>query len=578
MFTKENRTNQPVQSKQADAPDANVHKLAPPPFQLKADPTQQKAEGEEEVVQQVAAPVQMFADGNAGTPVVQKQDAGTSGSDGISAEGVPAEFIEHLKLREGWRTKVYLDSRGLPTVGLGHLLTASQNEQYKVGDSVPEATLNTWATQDAKKAYDAATSQAATLGVSSQSFTIALASVNFQLGTAWNTKFKKTWAYMVAGEWEKAALECQDSAWYSQTPVRVQDFQAALRALAGTTTTTPATNTTTPAANTTAPAANTGYDFKIGAATGTGTSTGDGVNVRKGPGTTYDKTGKKLSKGAGVSIYGETNGWVCIGQGEWVSKDFISTSATGTAKPATTTAKDGPNVAEIAKNVWDAMFGGYTGMGTDEEAVYSNLSKLKRDGTLIDSFKKTYRATFGTDVVSDIKAEFSNSMFYGNQLDQALGYLNAKPTESPKVEAKAPATVKDGGSGAAKPATKSKFDIEKAVTALNTNAEPNSIGRCARYVRMAINAGGVATPSNPVSAKDYKGYLETLGFKQVSTTSYEKGDIAVFESFQGKSKFHEHGHIQMWNGTQWVSDFKQRDFWAGSDYRTYKPGHVIYRM
>jgi GH24 family phage-related lysozyme (muramidase) len=540
MVTQEKVNAKTTQSNESEAPVGNVQKMAPPAFQLKADPVQRKPEGE-----------------------------GEGGAD-----GVPAEFMEHLKLREGWRTKVYLDSRGLPTVGLGHLLSSAEKQKYPVGTSVPENLLNSWATHDAKKAYDAASDQAGTLGVASQSFKNALASVNFQLGTAWNTKFKKTWGYMTKGEWEKAALECQDSAWYAQTPVRVQDFQAALRALAGKTTPKPAES-----------ASSGTYDFKIGAATGSGTSTGDGVNVRKGPGTEYDKTGNKLSKGNGVTIYGEAKGWYCIGQGQWVSKDFVSTSAAKAAPTKDGVKPAGPDVAEIAKAVWEGMFGGYTGLGTDEEAVYNSLAKLKHDGALISAFKAAYKKAHGTDVVTDIKSEFSNSMIFGNQLDKALGYLNASGGGAPAK--KAPVTegaAKEATPKAKAPAAKaptgasSKFDVAKAVAALNANAEPGSLGKCAKYVRLAINAGGIATPGNPVSACNYNPYLEKLGFKQVSTTTYEKGDIAVFEAFQGDKKYHEHGHIQMWNGTQWVSDFKQRDYWAGPDYRKHKPGSVVYRM
>jgi type VI secretion system secreted protein VgrG len=56
-----------------------------------------------------------------------------------------------------------------------------------------------------------------------------------------------------------------------------------------------------------------------------------------------------------------------------------------------------------------------------------------------------------------------------------------------------------------------------------------------------------------------------------------KGDIIVIEAFQGDKKYHKHGHIAMYNGTQWVSDFKQRDMWAGPDYRKHKPKHTFFR-
>ena len=126
------------------------------------------------------------------------------------------------------------------------------------------------------------------------------------------------------------------------------------------------------------------------------------------------------------------------------------------------------------------------------------------------------------------------------------------------------------------PADNQSYSIDKAVAALNKNAHAKSTGYCAKYVRLAINAGGIATPNNPVSAKNYNGYLEQFGFKQIDTSSYKKGDIAVIEAFTGAKK-HPHGHIQMWNSSQWVSDFKQRTFYPGSDYRNSKPGFVIYR-
>ena len=126
------------------------------------------------------------------------------------------------------------------------------------------------------------------------------------------------------------------------------------------------------------------------------------------------------------------------------------------------------------------------------------------------------------------------------------------------------------------------FDIDKAVLYLNKNAEPTPIKKCAKYVRLAMEAGGMDTLGRPNSACNYDKFLPKKGFTEVEITSLEdympqKGDIAVFEAFMGKSRYHKHGHIQMYNGKQWVSDFKQRDFWVGSDYRTYKPKFKIFR-
>ncbi len=82
-------------------------------------------------------------------------------------------------------------------------------------------------------------------------------------------------------------------------------------------------------------------------------------------------------------------------------------------------------------------------------------------------------------------------------------------------------------------------------------------GRCARAVRLAINAGSQPTPNNPVSAADYKDYLPKIGFESVDTGKYVPriGDIAVFPADVPTG--HVHGHIEMFTGDRWQSDFVQ---------------------
>ncbi|OWP84470.1 hypothetical protein BWK59_05265 [Flavobacterium davisii] len=109
---------------------------------------------------------------------------------------------------------------------------------------------------------------------------------------------------------------------------------------------------------------------------------------------------------------------------------------------------------------------------------------------------------------------------------------------------------------------KEGYDIDAAVNYIVSNAEPSSISACAKYVRKAIEAGGLSTAGRPVSAKDYDTFLPTLGFSKVETTDYVKGDIVVFDAVQG----HQHGHIAMWSGSQWVSDFKQNSIIVNSAY------------
>ncbi len=176
------------------------------------------------------------------------------------------------------------------------------------------------------------------------------------------------------------------------------------------------------------------------------------------------------------------------------------------------------------------------------------------------------------------------------------------------------------------------MNVEKAVKHLRDDAEDASSGRCAKYVRRALQAGGLDLRHHPVSAKDYgptllaNGFkrhhefrqvgtphapdrsdpawtdssshdpgitvlelvaytLEALGFRgtvpishatTTAVTEYvpEKGDVAVIQPYSGGDP---NGHIAMYDGTQWVSDFAQRDLWGGPGYRKHKPDCVIYR-
>lgn len=134
--------------------------------------------------------------------------------------------------REGLRLDVYLDSRGIPTVGVGHQVLPEDN--LRVGDRITQAQSDAFLRRDAERALDAARRQMTQAGITDSNFLNPLASVNFQLGTNWNQPpngFTRTWADIMRGDYNQAAAEVGQSRWATQTPVRVQQFQNALRAL-----------------------------------------------------------------------------------------------------------------------------------------------------------------------------------------------------------------------------------------------------------------------------------------------------------------------------------------------------------
>ena len=109
---------------------------------------------------------------------------------------------------------------------------------------------------------------------------------------------------------------------------------------------------------------------------------------------------------------------------------------------------------------------------------------------------------------------------------------------------------------------------QQSSSVLNSNSAPaiaaahasrvamsRSSGYCARYVRKALQTAGYEFTPNP-SAYQYasRGTLANAGFTKISNnTQHQVGDVVVYN----RSSKHPHGHIQIFDGANWVSDFRQ---------------------
>ena len=140
-----------------------------------------------------------------------------------------APFRTMMVDAEGPRSRVYLDTQGKPTVGIGHQVTPE--DHLSLGDEVEADRIESLFQADAAKALGAARDQANSIGIADAAFIPALASVNFQLGSSWPQTFRKTWSAMAAGDYARAAMEAGRSRWMQQTPKRDRAFQDALLAL-----------------------------------------------------------------------------------------------------------------------------------------------------------------------------------------------------------------------------------------------------------------------------------------------------------------------------------------------------------
>lgn len=121
-----------------------------------------------------------------------------------------------------------------------------------------------------------------------------------------------------------------------------------------------------------------------------------------------------------------------------------------------------------------------------------------------------------------------------------------------------------------------KYTVENAVAYIKSKAYPkyseDKCGNCARAVRLALERGGIDTRNHPNDAKDYGPYLMKWGFKVVSPENYtpQVGDIRVFQALKEGAA----GHIDMYGGDTWYSDYKEGDY-PGRRYKNVP--YVIYR-
>lgn len=139
------------------------------------------------------------------------------------------ELEKLIASREGRDNTVYLDTKGILTVGIGHRVLPE--DHLKKGDVISDEFVDAYFRKDSAGALHAALLQMQEAGITDQHFIPYLTSVCFQLGNAWTKNFLATWDLICVGEYEAAAARLSTTLWAHQTPVRVADFQGALRRL-----------------------------------------------------------------------------------------------------------------------------------------------------------------------------------------------------------------------------------------------------------------------------------------------------------------------------------------------------------
>lgn len=149
------------------------------------------------------------------------------------------------------------------------------------------------------------------------------------------------------------------------------------------------------------------------------------------------------------------------------------------------------------------------------------------------------------------------------------------------------------------------FNKESAISTLNANAAviardnlnrfnrgldahlKYGKSRCAHYVKVALIQGGLSSRNSGInSAKDYGPWLLENNFQVVddavtvhagnvySISGQQTGDVVIIQAAPG----HSDGHMAMFNGTKWVSDFVQeKGFYPGQAYQNNNIAYKLYR-
>lgn len=191
---------------------------------------------------------------------------------------------------------------------------------------------------------------------------------------------------------------------------------------------------------------------------------------------------------------------------------------------------------ELSSMSLDSINTKYEAMGQ------ARIKKLQNQGANADlSVFRTNGDSNTSSGGTDTKPDSTNAS--ASVASQASGSISPSLTQNTEAQ---------GSSSGGSPGARAAAEFSKKY-----NLGARSTGSCAKYVRSYLMAAGYPLSGWPVAAADYINFLPKYGFTPVqgraTQISPEVGDISITQRFGN----HKYGHIAIWNGSNWVSDFKQ---------------------
>ena len=145
------------------------------------------------------------------------------------------KLMAEIKRHEGEVLEVYKDSLGYLTFGVGHLIKDSDDEHGQpVGTPVSQERVDDVYDYDFDKHLDETIHLFESKGGEDfyalpENIQHVLVNMTFNLGGTRFSKFNNMWKGGVSADWEKVAVEMQDSKWFGQVGRRSVELQEMVR-------------------------------------------------------------------------------------------------------------------------------------------------------------------------------------------------------------------------------------------------------------------------------------------------------------------------------------------------------------
>jgi len=143
------------------------------------------------------------------------------------------QLRKELEVDEGVKYEIYNDHLGYPTFGIGHLVRDEDPENGEpVGTAVSEDRVIEAFNKDVETVLNDCTILYGDFSELPEEAQLIIANMMFNLGRPRLSKFKGMKAGVDSQDWNRAADEMVDSAWYRQVPNRAERLVERMRAIA----------------------------------------------------------------------------------------------------------------------------------------------------------------------------------------------------------------------------------------------------------------------------------------------------------------------------------------------------------